>query len=113
MEKETLDKIVLADIASWLGHQPDEQEQKIVFDYVGDEIQTAYDQKKHVDLSDLATYICDAVKDNFTQCEECGERFLADEMHELGYKCLRCQPNYDPDGMPGGWDDLKIDRAEQ
>lgn len=113
MNKEFLENVLMNEIYCWLHHNPDDRELKTIMEYVDDCVIEETAKKKRIDLTLLSIMIADAVHDKFMECEKCSERFLPDDMNPGGHFCLDCKHGYDPDGMPGGWDDLKIERGEQ
>lgn len=111
--QEILEKALLGEIYGNIWHNPDPAELETVKKYLADYVADLAEQKKRFDLTALAVGVADAVHDHFLECEECGEKFLPDEMnHDGDWYCLQCRPYSDPDGMPGGWHDVQIERAE-
>lgn len=109
--QKILESALLGEIYGQIWHNPDAIELKTIMDYLGDYVKDLAEQKKRLDLSALAVGVADAVHDNFLECEECGEKFLPGEMNDIEKKCIHCKPNYDPEGMPGGWNDKQIEKG--
>ena len=95
--KMTITDIIRNEIADALGHTPDKAEQEKFITYIHDEISDKINQDKKVYLVDIEFAIKLCRDECFKQCEECGEWFLPEEMHDLGYECLNCRPFQDPD----------------
>lgn len=110
MNKDFLEMVVRNEICGCIYHNPDDRELKVIMDYVDECVLEATCKKKQIDLTSLALMISNAVHDNFVECEECGEKFLPDEMNMDYHKCLGCQPIFDPESMQGGWYDKQIER---
>ena len=113
MDKNLLDAILRNEFTYQLGHNPDADEWRTFIDYISDYIKTDLEKKRRPNLTDLEEAIKNALNDEFMQCNDCGDFFLPSEMNDLGgWYCLNCKPFADPDGMPGGWDDMKAERGE-
>lgn len=93
----TTTDIIRNEIADALGHTPDKAEQEKFIKYIHDEIAEKINQDKKVYLVDIESAIILCRNECFKQCEECGEWFLPEEMHDLGHECLKCRPFQDPD----------------
>jgi len=101
------------EIYGLIGHNPDDAELEKMTEYAADYIGDCYSAGKLPNLSGMAYAMLICKQEQFKQCTECGDYFLWDEINtETGEHCLNCRPYYDPDGMPGGWDDLKIERGD-
>lgn len=99
-----LKQIFINEIVNVIGHNPSQEEYKIFYEHVHDFIMENVQKGKKVYMSMVELEIYNCRDQYFSQCEECGDYFLPDEMNESGYCCLKCKPNYDPDMMPGGHD---------
>lgn len=120
-EKKQAGKLYLDDykdalrgeIYELIGHNPDDAELEKMTEYAADYIGDCHSAGKLPNLSGMAYAMLTCKQEQFKQCAECGDYFLWDEINtETGEHCLNCRPYYDPDGMPGGWDDLKIERGD-
>lgn len=104
---------LLGEICGLIGHNPDDAELEKMTEYAADYVADCYGAGKLPNLSGLAFALLTCKKEQFKQCAECGDYFLWDEINtETGEHCIDCRPYYDPDGMPGGWDDLKTERGD-
>lgn len=120
-EKKQAGKLYLDDykdalrgeIYDLIGHNPDNAELEKMTEYAADYIGDCYSAGKLPNLSGMAYAMLICRQEQFKQCAECGDYFLWDEINtDTGEHCLNCRPYYDPDGMSGGWDDLKIERGD-
>lgn len=93
----TITDIIRNEVELALDHNPSREELAIMVEYIYDGIADKENEGKKVYLADIEERIRLCRDENFRQCEECGEWFLLEEMHESGYKCLNCQPYSDPD----------------
>lgn len=121
-EKKQAGKLYLEDykdalrgeIYNLIGHNPDDAELEKMTEYAADYIGDCYSAGKLPSLSGMGYAMLVCRQEQFKQCVECGDYFLWDEINtETGEHCITCRPYYDPDGMSGGWDDLKKERGEQ
>lgn len=104
--KMTITDIIRNEIADALGHTPDKSEQEKFITYIHDEVAEKIKQGKKVYLDYIEAAIILCRNEQFKRCEECGDWFLPEEMNQFGYKCINCEPNYDPDYE---WEDAKAD----
>ena len=120
-EKKQAGKLYLDDykdalrgeIYELIGHNPDNAELEKMTEYAADYIGDCYSAGKLPNLSGMAYTMLICRQEQFKQCAECGDYFLWDEINtDTGEHCINCRPYYDPDGMPGGWDDLKTERGD-
>ena len=120
-EKKQAGKLYLDDykdalrgeIYELIGHNPDNAELEKMTEYAADYIGDCYSAGKLPNLSGMAYAMLICRQEQFKQCAECGDYFLWDEINtDTGEHCINCRPYYDPDGMPGGWDDLKTERGD-
>ena len=101
------------EICGLIGHNPDDDEFEQMSIYAADYVADCVNEGKLPNLTGLGYSLLVCKKEQFIQCNECGDYFLPREINSCGgCYCLGCKPNYDPDGMPGGWDDLKTERGE-
>ena len=93
-ENKTIENILkLAlqrEIATELGHIPDEKEMRVCVDYINKYAQT----NKKVDLTGCCLAITQARKECFKQCEDCGDYYLSKDMNTEYDYCLDCKPHY-------------------
>lgn len=97
------------EIRDLIGHQPDADEFAQMEQYAADYVADCVNDDKLPTLSGLAVALLECRDGYFKRCNECGDWYLYGEFNDgiCGDYCLNCKPYRDPDGEPGGWDDLK------
>jgi hypothetical protein len=95
----TITDIIRNEIADAIGHNPDKYELEKFITYIHDMISDKQVENKKIFLADVSITILECRDECFRQCEECSEYFLPEEMHDAGYKCLNCQPNFCEDDL--------------
>lgn len=101
-----LKEILMNDIRTVIGHNPSADELKVFMDYIRDTYDDLKQKDKSMYISNIELALYDCRRDNFHQCEECGDWFLtgSDDWNFDNYHCINCKPNSDPDMIPGGHD---------
>lgn len=93
------------EICDQIGHNPNADELATMEAGAADYVADCVNRDKVPTLTGLCVALMECKHANFTQCTECGEWFLSDEINQdTGEHCLACKPYYDPDAMPGGHD---------
>lgn len=93
----TITDIIRNEITLSIGHNPDKDELQKFIDYIHDSIADSIRENKKIYISQIEIAILDCKKENFIQCEECGEWFLPSEINEATGCCTKCTPYEDPD----------------
>jgi hypothetical protein len=93
--------MITNEIYDALGRNPDQQEYQNFMNYVYDTIQENNRLGKKTFLIDVEHAILEYRDDNYKQCCDCGEYYLADsdEWNDDGEHCLNCKPHQDYDTM--------------
>ena len=98
-----LEQVIKNEIVDCLGRNPDDNELRGFMDYVHDYLLEQEKQGKlgKTYLADIGLVIYEYRNDNYKQCCDCGEYYLADsdEWNDDGEHCLNCKPHQDYDTM--------------
>lgn len=90
---------LVGEICALIGHNPDSDESTKMEQYAADYVADCLNDDKTPTLSGVCAALSECLSAEFSQCSECGEWFLVDEMNKetLENYCLSCKPYYDPD----------------
>lgn len=103
--QKILKKALMGEIYSNLYHNPTKEEMQLITESIQEFISDLEYDKKKIDLSSLSAAVSYAIKENFLECAECGEKYLRKEMNtDYPDYCWNCRSFYDPENMPGGWE---------
>ena len=102
-----LKQILVNEVTDILGRTPDKEEFRVFMDVISD---VWSDRNGKIFLVNIEEAFRDCLKENFWQCEECGEWYLmrSDEWNEDigGHVCRNCHPYNDPDTLADFQNDL-------